>query len=63
MPDPRPGEPLDRIEGAILAMDALACLVGQAGDLDCAGRDGLAQLLGLLAQEVEQAAAALRTRR
>ncbi|MBX9700973.1 MAG: hypothetical protein K2X74_16165 [Acetobacteraceae bacterium] len=43
-----------------MALDTLATLVGQSDDLDCAGRDGLAQLLDLIAREVEQATAALR---
>lgn len=54
--------PLDRLESVAGALSALAVLVGQAEDLDCAGRDGLSYLLELVRAEIVVSAGALRGR-
>ncbi len=48
-------DPADRLREAADMLDTLAHLVGQASDIDVCGRDGLASLLDLLAERVEQA--------
>jgi hypothetical protein len=55
----RPRDPKSRIAEAADMLDTLAGLLGQASDIDVCGRDGLAALLILLAEEIEQAGEAL----
>lgn len=53
-------DPQDRLRDAADMLDTLAGLLGQADDIDVCGRDGLAALLGLIAEQVEQGVADLR---
>lgn len=48
-------DPADRLREAANMLDTLAGLLGQANDIDVCGRDGLAGLLDLLAERVEDA--------
>lgn len=48
-------DPADRLREAADMLDTLAGLLGQADDIDACGRDGLAALLDLLAERVEEA--------
>lgn len=58
-PAPR-RDPEDRLRDAADMLDTLAGLLGQANDIDVCGRDGLASLLDMLAERVEEAVADLR---
>lgn len=57
---PAPRNPEDRLREAADMLDTLAGLLGQADDIDVCGRDGLAALLDLIAERVEQGVAELR---
>jgi|GEM_PF-6951291 len=52
-------DPEGRLRQAADMLDTLGSLIGQADDLDLCGRDGLAALLDLLAEQVEAAAEAI----
>jgi hypothetical protein len=48
-------DPAERLRQTADMLDTLAGLLGQAADIDVCGRDGLAALLDLLADRVEDA--------
>lgn len=53
--------PIDQLQESAMVLDAVAALVGQAGDLGAVGRDGLGLLLARIARDVERATDAIRS--
>lgn len=54
--------PEERLRTAADMLDSLAGLIGQADDINVCGRDGIAALLDLLAEQIEDATCALTPR-